>query len=84
MKAAEADGFPWARRLDRKEDVPSVLEEFLGFEGPAFLDVIIDPEASVYPMVGPGLSYHGMITGEHIPNRYDREEHAEPDESEMF
>ncbi len=84
VKAAEADGFPWARRLDRKEDVPSVLEEFLGFEGPAFLDVIIDPEASVYPMVGPGLSYHGMITGEHIPNRYDREEHAEPDESEMF
>jgi acetolactate synthase-1/2/3 large subunit len=84
VRAAEADGFPWARRLDRKEDVPAIVEEFLAFRGPAFLEVIIDPEASVYPMVGPGLSYQDMITGDFIPNRYDADVPVEPDASEMF
>ena len=54
VKAAEADGFRFAVRLDRKEDVPRVVEEFLAFDGPAFLEVMIDTEAGVYPMVGPG------------------------------
>jgi len=85
VKAAEADGFGFARRLDRKADVPAVLEEFLNFDGPAFLEVIIDPEAHVYPMVGPGLSYREIVTGPHIPNRYqDERSDAEPDASEMF
>jgi acetolactate synthase-1/2/3 large subunit len=83
--AAEADGFGYAKRLDKKADVPRVLEEFLGFDGPAFLEVIIDPEANVYPMVGPGLSYRDIVTGPHIPNRYgDNGAKAEPDASEMF
>ena len=84
VKAAEADGFEYAERLDRKDRVPAVLEEFLSYPGPAFLEVIIDPEANVYPMVGPGLSYHDMITGDFIPNRYAGEERSEPDGSEMF
>ena len=84
MKAAQADGFEYAKKLDQKGDVPRVVEEFLGHDGPAFLEVIIDPEASVYPMVGPGLSYHDMITGDFIPNRYEGEEHEEPEASEMF
>ena len=84
VKGAEADGFRYAKRLDRKEDVPRLVEEFLSFPGPAFLEVIIDKEAGVYPMVGPGLSYRDMITGDFIPNRYDAEEPEEPDPSEMF
>jgi acetolactate synthase-1/2/3 large subunit len=84
VKAAEADGFPWARRLDRKEDVPGVVQAFIDFEGPAFLEVIIDPDASVYPMVGPGQSYDEMITGEFIPSRKTREGPQELDTSEMF
>jgi acetolactate synthase-1/2/3 large subunit len=84
VKAAEADGFPYAKRLDSKARVPAVLEEFLSHPGPAFLEVIIDPQANVYPMVGPGLAYEDMITGDFIPNRYDREKPAEPDSSEMF
>ena len=84
VRTAQADGFEYAERLDRKEDVPSVMEDFLTHDGPAFLDVIIDPEASVYPMVGPGLSYRDMITGDHIANRYDVEESEAPDASEMF
>jgi acetolactate synthase-1/2/3 large subunit len=84
VKTAEADGFPYAKRLDRKEDVPAVLEEFLSFDGPAFLEVIIDTQAHVYPMVGPGLSYADMITGEFIPDRNEKGESHEPDPSEMF
>ncbi|MBN1240775.1 MAG: biosynthetic-type acetolactate synthase large subunit [Gammaproteobacteria bacterium] len=85
VKAAQADGFEYAKRLDHKADVPRVIEEFLAFDGPAFLEVIIDPEAGVYPMVGPGLSYREMVTGDFIPNRYDGgESAAEPDASEMF
>ena len=84
VKTAQADGFGYAKRLDRKADVPAVLEEFLGYKGPAFLEVLIDPEAGVYPMVGPGLSYREMITGDFIPNRYDLGAAPEPDQSEMF
>jgi hypothetical protein len=36
-------------------------------------------------MVGPGLSYHEMITGDHIPNRYaSLGKPPPPDKSEMF
>src|SRR5690606_28245260 len=84
VKAAQADGFEWAKRLDDKRDVERVLEEVLAYDGPAFLEVIIDPEAGVYPMVGPGLSYHEMVTGDFIPNRYGGGQSTEPDASEMF
>ena len=84
VKAARADGFEYAARLDRKQDVPKMLEDFLSFEGPAFLEVIIDPEAGVYPMVPPGMSYRDMLTGDFIPNRYDGRAAAEPDASELF
>jgi len=69
VKAAQADGFPFAVRLDRNEDVARVVREFIEFKGPAFLEVIIDPDAGVYPMVGPGQAYDEMITGDHIPSR---------------
>ena len=69
VKAAQADGFKHAVRLSRKEDVPRVIEELIGFPGPAFVEVLIDPDAGVYPMVSPGQSYDQMITGEYIASR---------------
>ena len=66
IKAAQADGFKYAVRLDQKADVPRVIEEFLAFKGAAFLEVIIDPDAGVYPMVGPGQPYE-----EHDHRRLD-------------
>jgi acetolactate synthase-1/2/3 large subunit len=83
VKTAQADGFRFARRLDRKEDVPRVVDEFINFQGPAFLEVMIDPDAGVYPMVGPGQSYEEMITGDHIASRHKTDIKA-PGESEMF
>lgn len=83
VKAAQADGFKYAARLDKKADVPRVIGEFIRFGGPAFLEVMIDPDAGVYPMVGPGQAYDEMITGEHIPSRTEVEIKA-PGASEMF
>ena len=83
VKAAQADGFKYAVRLDKKADVPRIVQEFIRFAGPAFLEVMIDPDAGVYPMVGPGQAYEEMITGEHIPSR-TKVDIKTPDASEMF
>jgi acetolactate synthase-1/2/3 large subunit len=83
IKAAEADGFKFAVRLDKKEDMKRVIEEWLNFAGPAFLEVIIDRDAGVYPMVGPGLPYDQMITGDFIPTR-NKALKEDIDSSEMF
>ena len=83
VKAAEADGFQFARKLDRKADIAKTVREFIEFDGPAFLEVIIDPDAGVYPMVGPGMSYDKMITGDWIESR-DAPVEDQPGPSEMF
>jgi len=83
VKAAQADGFKFAVRLDKKADVPRVVEEFIRFEGAAFLEVMIDQDAGVYPMVGPGQAYEDMITGDHIPSR-TKVQAKTPDASQMF
>ncbi|MDH3748149.1 MAG: biosynthetic-type acetolactate synthase large subunit [Gammaproteobacteria bacterium] len=87
VKAAEADGFGFAKRLERKQDIPSVVKAFMRYDGPSFLEVIIDPDAGVYPMVGPGLGYDKMITGDFIKSRDKSSANAadnKPGPSEMF
>ncbi|MEY2625711.1 MAG: hypothetical protein RL412_1486 [Pseudomonadota bacterium] len=84
VKAAQADGFSYAVRLDKKSDVPRVIEEFIRYPGPAFLEVIIDPDAGVYPMVGPGQTYDAMITGDFIVARHSVKNVEAPGPSEMF
>ena len=83
VKAAEADGFGFAKKLDKPADVEKTIADFMAFDGPAFLEVIIDPDAGVYPMVGPGLSYSQMITGDFIKCR-EKSADDQPDKSEMF
>ena len=86
VKAAQADGFGYAKRLDAEgRRAARYSRSSSSFEGAAFLEVIIDPEAGVYPMVGPGLSYLEMITGDFIPNRYESPPSPpEPGSSESF
>ncbi len=63
-----------------------MIRDFIEFEGPAFLEVIIDPDAGVYPMIGPGQAYEDMITGDFIPSREGdpSSETRDLDESGMF
>ncbi len=84
VRAAVADGFAWARRLTRKQEVPATIQEFLSYPGPAFLEVIIDPDAGVYPMVGPGLGYDSMITGDFITPREREVASGDIEPSAMF
>ena len=84
IKSAESDGFEYAVRLENKSDLPKIIKEFVEFPGPAFLEVIIDRDAGVYPMVGPGMCYEEMITGDHIPTRDASKDKSEVDSSEMF
>lgn len=69
IKAAESDGFEYAVRVADKGDLQKALKAFVEFKGPAFLEVMIDPDAGVYPMVGPGMSYKQMVTGDFINSR---------------
>jgi acetolactate synthase-1/2/3 large subunit len=69
VKAAEADGFRYSARLSDKAKVPETLRAFVEAEGPAFLEVMIDQDACVFPMVGPGMGYKDMITGDFITPR---------------
>lgn len=84
IKAAEADGFAFARRVSDKDALPQAVADFIAFDGPAFLEVIIDTDAGVFPMVGPGMSYKQMITGDHIPTRNEDGQPEIPESSEMF
>jgi acetolactate synthase-1/2/3 large subunit len=83
VKAAEADGFRFAKRLENKSELSTVIREFIQFKGPAFLEVVIDRDAGVYPMVGPGLGYDNMITGDFIKSR-EKPAEDKLDPSEMF
>jgi acetolactate synthase I/II/III large subunit len=69
VKAAEADGFEFAVRLSERDKVPEVLKRFVEYPGPAFLEVMIDQDACVYPMIGPGMGYKQMVTGGFIAAR---------------
>ncbi len=86
VKAAQADGFKFARCVERKQDLEKALKEWLACDGPAFLEVMTDKYAFVYPMVGPGLSYKDMLTGPYIKGREKEREVAdlEMDASDSF
>ena len=73
VKAAEADGFGFARRVTERADLVEAIEAFVAFEGPAMLEVTVDQNAHVYPMIGPGMGYKDMITGDHIKPRERKE-----------
>jgi acetolactate synthase-1/2/3 large subunit len=69
IKAAEADGYKFARRVSERAKLKKALEDFVAFPGPAFLEVMIDKFAMVMPMVGPGKSYKDMLVGDYITPR---------------
>jgi acetolactate synthase-1/2/3 large subunit len=73
VMAARADGFEFASRVDAISELEGQLRAFIEFDGPAFLEVMVDENADVFPMVGPGQSYANMITGPFIPSRVESE-----------
>jgi len=80
--AARADGFEFACRVRTPGELEDKLREFVAFDGPAFLEVMIDQNADVFPMVGPGQSYSSMITGPFIASRSGQETVVRPGKGE--
>ena len=58
VKVAEAYGAV-GFRIEKEEDVDSVLDEAFQDKRPAFIDVLVNPEESVYPMVPAGAPLLG-------------------------
>jgi acetolactate synthase-1/2/3 large subunit len=83
VAAAKADGFKFAERVEAKEDLEKKVADFIAFDGPAFLEVMTDNTAFVYPMVGPGLAYKDMLTGPHINGR-EEDPFAKLDAADAF
>jgi acetolactate synthase-1/2/3 large subunit len=85
IKAAEADGYAFAERVADNESLSETLEAFVNYDGPAFLEVMVDPDAGVFPMVGPGKGYKEMVTGDYINGRDpDQAPSTDIDPSEML
>ena len=78
VMAAQADGFEFACRVDAVSELEDKLRAFVEFDGPAFLEVMIDQDADVFPMVGPGQGYANMITGPFIPSRSEQQSEEKP------
>jgi acetolactate synthase-1/2/3 large subunit len=85
IRAAEADGFGFARRIGGRDDIRPVLEAFVAHPGPAFVEAMVDQSAHVYPMIGPGMGYKDMITGKYItPRAIVKPDPKKVDPSGMF
>ena len=59
VKVAEAFGLT-AMRAHNMSDVDEVLQKALETPGPVLVDVIVNPEENVYPMVPTGAALHEM------------------------
>jgi acetolactate synthase-1/2/3 large subunit len=84
VNAARADGYEFAARVSEKNRVEAVLQEFVHHNGPAFLEVMIDPDACVFPMIGPGMGYKEMVTGPHIKPRTNQEAPKPAKSTDLF
>ncbi len=72
------------KRSAKKILLVQTIKQFIDFPKAAFLEVIIDPDAMVYPMVGPGMAYDQMVTGEFISSRETDQEIDDIDPNAMF
>jgi acetolactate synthase-1/2/3 large subunit len=55
VKIAEGFRIP-ARKVVKREELMESLKDMLGSPGPYLLDVTVEKEANVFPMVTPGAS----------------------------
>ncbi len=62
IKIADAYGF-WGKRITKNEEVEKALKELLDVDSPAILDIWIEKEENVFPMVPAGANLTQMIGG---------------------
>lgn len=60
VKVAEAFGVK-GMRISSNEDIQSVVDEALAYDGPVLVDCVISPDSNVLPMIPPGGSADDTI-----------------------
>jgi acetolactate synthase-1/2/3 large subunit len=65
-KLAEAYGIR-GEKVERREDLKDTLADFLASREPRLLDVSVDPDENVFPIVPPGASLAEMLVGPPVP-----------------
>ena len=56
-----ANGFSVkAKKVVNREDLRSSLEEMFAYKGPYLLDITVEKEGGVFPMIEPGSSVSDM------------------------
>jgi acetolactate synthase-1/2/3 large subunit len=60
VKLADAFGAV-GMRVEDKGELEAAMRETLAVEGPALLDVRVDPEENCYPMIAPGAAARDMV-----------------------
>nr|WP_100012595.1 biosynthetic-type acetolactate synthase large subunit [Lentibacillus sediminis] len=60
VKLAESYGIR-GMKVDKEEDVASVLEDIFDYDGPVVVDCRVEQKECVYPMIAPGKGIHEMI-----------------------
>jgi len=55
VKLAEAYRIP-AQKVDKREDVAAALDQMLQHNGSYFLEIVVEKEENVFPMVASGAS----------------------------
>lgn len=56
-------GFPFQRRIEKREELQAGLRDFMSAAGPAFLEVVCDEDEVLYPRIHAGSGYQDMIMG---------------------
>jgi acetolactate synthase-1/2/3 large subunit len=75
VKLAEAYGIK-GYRADKPKEVSAVLEEAFAEKGPAIIDIVVDPEEHVYPMVPAGAANKDMVLSKAEDEALARKESA--------
>jgi acetolactate synthase I/II/III large subunit len=68
-KIAKIIGFNFSKRIIDEKYLKESINQFLKEEGPAFLEIITDPNEEVYPIIPRGSNYKEMLLGPHIKER---------------
>jgi acetolactate synthase-1/2/3 large subunit len=58
--------FSFARRIDARNDLAQGLQDFLGADGPCFLEILCDEDEMLYPRIPAGKGYGDMILGPYM------------------
>lgn len=68
-KIANECNFKYSKRISERKNLEKELNELIGTDGPALLEIMTDIDEAVYPKIPPGKTYKEMILGPYMRER---------------